>query len=130
MSIDIAIVGMACRVPGASNLAQLWNLITQADISLQTVPHTSIQMLPGRQAVAVRGILDHATAFDYQLFGMSEHDAQELDPQQRLFLESVWDALVISGHHPAQFSGPISLYCASSRSLVGGTLSPFEALPS
>src|SRR5712691_6648162 len=97
---DIAVVGMSCRFPGASDVASFWrNLSTGVD---SITRFTADELLAAGVApevvrdpsyVRARGVLRDVDRFDADLFGYASREAAILDPQQRLFLECAWEAL-------------------------------------
>jgi acyl transferase domain-containing protein/thioesterase domain-containing protein/acyl carrier protein len=117
---DIAIVGMALRVPGAATPEAFWaNLVNGVD-SLRT--YTEDELLArgvSRSALAdpnyVRGgmPLDGVDAFDPEFFGFSAKEAAILDPQHRQFYEVAWEALERAGHPPSRFDGAIGVFAGS-----------------
>ncbi|HET9662752.1 MAG TPA: type I polyketide synthase, partial [Burkholderiales bacterium] len=118
----IAIVGMAGRFPGARTVAQLWQNLVEGR---ETISHFRLDELePGTDEemaartdpayVPSRGILDDADRFDAGFFGINPKEAQILDPQQRVFLETAWEALEDAGYDPQTFAGPIGLFAGSS----------------
>ncbi|NEQ97071.1 MAG: SDR family NAD(P)-dependent oxidoreductase, partial [Cyanothece sp. SIO2G6] len=96
---DIAIVGMGCRLPGASNLAEFWQLLSQgrdAIIQLGEGDRWS-----GSSTAKLGGFLPTPVdEFDPQFFGISPREASQMDPQQRLLLEVSWEALEQGGIAP------------------------------
>lgn len=107
---DIAIIGMACRLPGASTPDEFWrNLRTARCATSETPPDrwdwrafADRQGAPGAHRGAFLADVD---AFDAEFFGISDKDAVLLDPQQRLFLEVLWEAIERSGYKPAKLAG-------------------------
>ncbi|MFJ2906476.1 type I polyketide synthase [Streptomyces sp. NPDC087212] len=100
----IAIVGMACRYPGAADVGELWeNLKKGVDgISRFTVPELLAAGVAESDVrhpdyVPARGVLPHADRFDWSLFGYSPGEATRMDPQQRVFLETSFTALQDAG---------------------------------
>ncbi|MFH9908243.1 type I polyketide synthase, partial [Streptomyces sp. NPDC017225] len=91
---DIAVVGMACRLPGAATVGEFWHLLRD-----------------GRDAVTPqadgtrRGALPAHGEFDAGFFGMNPADAAAADPQHRLVLELGWEALEHAGMIPARLRG-------------------------
>ncbi|MFD0821787.1 beta-ketoacyl synthase N-terminal-like domain-containing protein, partial [Micromonospora zhanjiangensis] len=103
----IAVVGMACRVPGAGDVDTLWaNLVRGAD-AIERQPAG-----PGDPPgyVAAFGRIDAVEDFDADFFGMTGREAAYLDPQQRLFLEQSWIALEHAGIDPDHFGGRIGVW--------------------
>jgi acyl transferase domain-containing protein/glutamate-1-semialdehyde aminotransferase len=118
----IAIVGMAGRFPGARNVAQFWRNLLEAR---ETISHFRADELEAAAAddmaarsnpsyVRARGILDGIELFDAGFFGINPKEAEILDPQQRVFLETAWEALEDAGYDPQKFGGPIGVFAGSS----------------
>ena len=101
----IAIIGMAGRFPGASNLDEFWrNLVSGTEsISVfndEELAASGLDVAALRRDphyVAARGIVEGAAMFDASFFGMTAKEAEVTDPQQRLFLEVAWHALENAG---------------------------------
>jgi amino acid adenylation domain-containing protein len=112
----IAVVGYACRFPGADDRETFWaNLIggvesirrpDAADLAGFGVP-PSVSNHPDR--VSAHGAIDGIDLFDHQTFGCSAREAAEMDPQQRLLLETAWRALDDAGCDPAR-QGPVGAF--------------------
>ncbi|MGW5379180.1 type I polyketide synthase [Nocardia sp. NPDC003999] len=83
---DIAIVGMSCRMPGASDLEKFWRLLREGRDAVGQAPADR----PGLEETA--GFLDSATEFDAGFFGVPPNEANAIDPQQLLGLELSWEA--------------------------------------
>jgi len=101
----IAVVGMACRVPGASTVDTFWrNLLDEVDsVRRWTVEELRAAGVPDGlladpRYVPAGGYLDGLTTFDAEFFGYPPHEAALIDPQQRLFLELAWEALEDGGY--------------------------------
>ncbi|PKV77063.1 type I polyketide synthase [Streptomyces sp. TLI_146] len=99
----VAVVGLACRLPGAPDPAAFWQLLVSGADAVTDVP-------PGRPGLAPRpegarplraGFLDGPDRFDAEFFGISPREAADMDPQQRLALELAWEALEDAGILPA-----------------------------
>ncbi|WP_410643621.1 type I polyketide synthase [Amycolatopsis sp. lyj-346] len=88
----MAVVGMACRLPGAADPAAFWRLLREGRSAVGETP-------PGRgwQWARPGGFLDDVMGFDAPFFGISARAAAVLDPQQRLMLELSWEALEDAG---------------------------------
>ncbi|MDO9451951.1 MAG: amino acid adenylation domain-containing protein [Stagnimonas sp.] len=108
---DIAIVGMACRYPGADDLPAFWQLLRTGGDGLTTA--NDEQLLAAGLSDAAMGnpllVRRHGTAagvdcFDHQFFGYSPREAQLMDPQQRLLLETATAAIEHAGL--ARHTGP------------------------
>ena len=110
----IAVVGMACRFPGASGISDFWRLLEAGENAvIEGVPGSGVgrvgELFPdaGVQSKACRfgGYLDELDRFDAAFFRISPVEAQLLDPQQRLMLETSWQALEDAGMDPEQLRG-------------------------
>ncbi len=102
----IAIIGMGCRVPGANSLEAFWQLLIDGSDMIREVPEGrwDIDTLydpdfnaPGKISSRWGGFLDQIDQFDPTFFGITPREAQRMDPQQRLFLEVVYEALEDAG---------------------------------
>ncbi len=101
----IAIVGMSCRLPGADGPDAFWQLLSEGRSAFSKPPQGRWQ--PGElpHAGDVRGgFLDDIDRFDASLFGVSPREALYMDPQQRLFLESIWSLLEDAGYNRASLA--------------------------
>ncbi len=93
----VAVVGMACRFPGASSPEHLWNLIRNGGDASVPVAARRWPELPDDEIAC---LLENVTGFDAAFFGISNLEADEMDPQQRLLLEVAWESLENAGIQP------------------------------
>ncbi len=108
----IAIVGMACRFPGAPGLEAFWDLLEGARHAItdgRPAPGPW-EGLPGdpaaKEAVFRRGgFIEDLDRFDNRFFRISPLEARMMDPQQRLLLETTWHALEDAGMDPETLRG-------------------------
>ncbi|WP_394617122.1 SDR family NAD(P)-dependent oxidoreductase [Lentzea sp. JNUCC 0626] len=91
--IEIAVVGLSCRLPGADGPGALWDLLRGGRDALTDPP-------PGRPG-ARGGYLADVDGFDADFFAVPARRAKAMDPQQRLLLELAWEALEDAGTIPA-----------------------------
>ena len=114
---EIAIIGMAGRFPGASNLDEFWRNLCGSVESISIFSEEELaesgidpQVFKSPHYVNASAILDGADLFDASFFGFSPREAEVMDPQQRVFLEVSWEALENAGHDADSFSGLIGIY--------------------
>jgi len=113
----IALVGVGCRFPGATGVGEFWDLIRSGRSGVRYVPDHRVELgfntdvidprpgRPGRITSARCGFLDHPELFDPRAFGLTPRDAVAMEPQQRLVVEVVWDALEDAGIVPESLEG-------------------------
>jgi acyl transferase domain-containing protein len=103
----IAIVGIACRFPGAADAAAFWQNLRDGVESVRFFSEEELRAAgvgpdtfgqPGY--VPAHGWLDGVELFDAEFFGISPREAEILDPQHRVFLECAWEAIEHAGHNP------------------------------
>ncbi|MFI1028336.1 type I polyketide synthase [Streptomyces sp. NPDC020951] len=95
----IAVVGMACRLPGAAGPDEFRELLRNGTEAVGA-PAPDRPYAPRRG-----GFLESVDRFDAAFFGISPREAAAMDPQQRLVLELAWEALEDAGTRPARLDG-------------------------
>ena len=109
---QIAIVGMACRFPGAPDLMAFWRLL-EAGVDAVTGGRQDSGSWSGvagdpaaEEAIYRRGgFIEGIDRFDARFFGIRPIEAWMMDPRQRMLLETCWGALEDAGIDPAPLKG-------------------------
>jgi acyl transferase domain-containing protein/NAD(P)-dependent dehydrogenase (short-subunit alcohol dehydrogenase family)/acyl carrier protein len=117
---ELAIIGMAGRFPGASNIEEFWRNIragvestafySDKELRAAGVDAALIESPNFVKAAAMLKDIDH---FDAPFFGYTPREAEAMDPQHRLFLESAWEALENAGYDCQTYGGLIGIYAGS-----------------
>jgi polyketide synthase 5 len=108
----IAIIGMACRLPGSiESPDQLWKALLRGDDLVTEIPpdrwdadeyYDPEPGVPGRSVSRWGAFMDDVAGFDSEFFGINEREATAIDPQHRLLLETSWEAMEHAGLTPAE----------------------------
>ncbi|GKU06255.1 unnamed protein product [Fusarium langsethiae] len=104
----IAIIGVGCRLPGgANNLENLWKLLSEGRNGQTEIPkdrwnaYAWFDAYPdAKQSMVTKHgyfLQDDISQFDAKFFGISSGEANSMDPQQRLFLMTTYEALEDAG---------------------------------
>ena len=103
----IAVVGMACRFPGAPDLATFWSLLAAGGNAVTNGrpdpgPWQGVAGNPSAEDPALRqgGFVEGLDQFDARFFGIRPIEARMMDPRQRMLLETSWQALEDAGINP------------------------------
>ncbi|KAL2015753.1 hypothetical protein VTK56DRAFT_4881 [Thermocarpiscus australiensis] len=98
---SIAIVGMAGRFPGADSVDELWDLILEGKTMVQPAPVERLGLPQTGDTKWWGNFLNDPEAFDHKFFKKSSREAIAWDPQQRILLEVVYEALESAGYFGA-----------------------------
>ncbi|MEW6234620.1 MAG: type I polyketide synthase [Candidatus Omnitrophota bacterium] len=106
-SEPIAIIGLGCRFPGgANNLDSFWRLLLDGRDAVTDIPpdrwdvdacFDPVHGIPGKMVARCGAFLEDVSGFDAAFFGVSPREAAAMDPQQRILLETAWEALENAG---------------------------------
>ncbi|MFI9722813.1 type I polyketide synthase [Streptomyces sp. NPDC052396] len=109
----IAVIGLACRYPGARNAEGFWANLRSGVESISRFPGSGA---PDSRTVNAAGVVADIDRFDAALFGCTARDAAVLDPQQRLFLECSWEALESAGYDTLRYPGSVGVFAGQASS--------------
>ncbi|MFZ0833500.1 MAG: type I polyketide synthase, partial [Mycobacterium sp.] len=111
----IAVIGMACRLPGGIDSPErLWEALLRGDDLVTEIPpdrwdadeyYDPEPGVPGRCVTKWGSFLDDVGGFDSEFFGINDREATAIDPQHRLLLETSWEAVEHAGLSPASLAG-------------------------
>lgn len=115
-----AIIGMTGRFPGAENINEFWEIIkngtetiseyTREELEKKGVPQ---ELLDDPNYVYKIGTIPTADMFDASFFGFTPKEADFMDPQHRIFLESCHEALEAAGYYSERYNGSIGVFGGS-----------------
>ncbi|MEC4891786.1 MAG: SDR family oxidoreductase [Oscillatoria sp. PMC 1051.18] len=116
----IAIIGMAGRFPGAKNIDEFWQNLSNGVESISFFSDEELlasgidpALLNNSNYVRARGVLSDIEMFDASFFNFTPHEAEVTDPQHRLFLEYAWEALESAGYNSETYDGRIGVYAGA-----------------
>ena len=99
----IAVIGMACKFPGADSIEEFWQLLSSGRSMLDDMPDdrfstAGLRRTPNGKFRFFGNFVRDIQAFDHRFFKKSSREAASMDPQQRLILQCAYEALESSGH--------------------------------
>ncbi|KAF5679762.1 polyketide synthase, partial [Fusarium denticulatum] len=116
MDSDIAVVGMSCKVSGANNLNEFWDLLSAGQSQHQEISsgtRFSFEDGPFRSSANANmnrkwfaNLVDGHDQFDHRFFNKSARESASMDPQQRHFLQAAYQAVEQSGYFQSTDSKP------------------------
>ncbi len=119
----IAVIGMGCRFPGAENIDRFWDNLKNGVESLTAFSYEEMAESGANPSdvnrpeyVKAGFVLEGEDLFDASFFGYSPKEAEIMDPQQRLFLETAWEALEDGGYATGRYDGAIGVFAGSKMS--------------
>ena len=133
---DIAIIGLAGRFPGAKNIEEFWKnlcsgiettkFFTKEELLAAGV---SAELLNDPDYVMASPTLDGVELFDAEFFGYSRREAEYMDPQQRIFLETAWSTLENAGYSTEAYPGSIGIFAGSGGVVTSYLLQCLDSFP-
>jgi amino acid adenylation domain-containing protein len=120
LDLDIAIIGMSGRFPGANNIDEFWHNLQDGVESISFFSDQELEasgissaLLREPNYVKAKAVLDDIDLFDASFFDISPREAKIMEPQQRLFLECAWEALENAGYAPGSYEGSVGVYAGA-----------------
>ncbi|MCM3904753.1 MAG: SDR family NAD(P)-dependent oxidoreductase [Pyrinomonadaceae bacterium] len=118
--MEIAIIGMSVRFPGAASVQAFWQNLRDGVESITSLSDEELidagedpAKLREPNYVKAAGVLEGIELFDASFFGIYPREAELMDPQQRIFLECSWEALESAGYDPETYPKLIGVYAGT-----------------
>nr|XP_015209447.1 PREDICTED: phthiocerol/phenolphthiocerol synthesis polyketide synthase type I PpsD-like [Lepisosteus oculatus] len=111
---DLAIVGIGCNFPGGEGIENFWKVLLEGRNCAVEIPNERFSSKSwydpddskaGKSRTAKAALIDGFNAFDHKFFGITEAEADRMDPQQKLLLECTYRALEDAGIPMEKASG-------------------------
>src|SRR3954470_307771 len=123
----VAIVGIACRFPGAADHSAFWRNLCEGVESISALSDHELlsagvlpDLLRDPSYVKAASLLPDIDQFDAAFFEYSPEEARLMDPQQRLLLEVAWEAFADAGQPPRHEARPVGVFTG-----LGGVVSSY-----
>jgi amino acid adenylation domain-containing protein/FkbH-like protein len=114
---DIAIIGMTGRFSGVKSTEDYWKIISSGKEAITYYTKEELlkkgvdkALLENDNYVLANGNLENADQFDSSFFGVTPREADFMDPQHRVFLESCYEALENAGYTSEKYPGEIGVF--------------------
>ena len=115
--LEVAVIGISCRFPGAANWRQFWDNLVNGVESVELLSDeqlakagVSAETIGRPDFVKAKALVKDKDSFDYAFFDYSQSEAILMNPVHRIFHECVWEALEDAGYNPDEVDGPIGVY--------------------
>ena len=116
----VAVVGMACRFPGARDVEEFWRNLRAGTESVSFFKDEELraagvgpELLARTDYVRANAVVAEADGFDAGFFGYTPREAELIDPQQRVFLECAWTAMEHAGFDPSGVRGAVGVFAGA-----------------
>ncbi|MGZ3328953.1 MAG: type I polyketide synthase, partial [Xanthobacteraceae bacterium] len=126
-SAGVAIIGIACRFPGAADPSAFWRNLCEGVESITALSDEELlsagvpsELLRSPSYVKAASLLPDIDQFDAAFFEYSPEEARLMDPQQRLLLEVAWEAFEDAGQPPGGAAKPVGVFTG-----LGGVVSSY-----
>ncbi len=118
--LEIAVIGISGRFPGAKNIDEFWNNLKNGVESISFFSNKELEqagaetmLLENPDYVKAKAVMADIEYFDSDFFNFTPREAEMADPQLRIFLECAWHALEDAGYHPDTDDNLIGLYAGN-----------------
>ena len=115
--LEIAIVGMDCRMPGADNVREFWENIVNGKDSISFFTNEEMEesgidkaLYSRENYVKAKGIINHCDRFDNRFFNYTPEEVLLMDPQLRVIHECVYHGLEDAGYLSYQYKGEVGVF--------------------
>ncbi len=118
--LEVAVIGMSGRFPGAKNLKEYWSNLTNGVESVSFLNDSELEAIDPKirssknYVNAKGGVLEDKSSFDETFFDYTPTEAELMDPQSRLMHEVTWEALEDAGYNSFDCNGDIGLFMGAS----------------
>ncbi len=130
--LEIAVIGLSCRFPGAKNKDEFWQNLVNGDESITFFSKDELlnagvtkEEIENERYVNAKGVIDNIGYFDNNFFGYTAKEAEIMDPQMRLFHECSYEALEDAGYSSDKVDGKIGIYAGAASNVYYQSLSTF-----
>lgn len=117
---EVAVIGMACRFPGANDLETFWRNLCEGVESITFLKDEEIEPsaidpneTQNPNYVKAAALLDGVDLFDAAFFGYTPREAEVMDPQHRLLLECAWQALEHAGYNTETYDKAVGVFAGA-----------------
>ncbi len=118
--LEIAVIGMVGRFPGAKNITKFWENLKNGVESISFFTDRELEeagiepaLLRNPDFVKAKGVMEDIDLFDADFFNFTPMEAEMMDPQLRIFHECAWEALEDAGYDPDSYDGLIGVYAGN-----------------
>lgn len=105
----IAIIGVSCKFPGSEDINNYWELLKSGKNAISKVPESRFDvesLLKNKKIISDKGgFINNCDKFDAEFFNVTNREAQLMDPQQRITLETCLNALENAKQQPSMLQG-------------------------
>jgi amino acid adenylation domain-containing protein/non-ribosomal peptide synthase protein (TIGR01720 family) len=122
--LEIAVIGIAGRFPGASNIDEFWRIIKNGSETISFFSEEELEevgigreVLSNANYIKAGGFLKDKDLFDNGFFGYTPEESALMDPQMRIFHECAWESLENAGYNPFEYEGLMGIYAGGADNL-------------